>query len=113
VTFAVAQVIKGKVGSELTMKQFGTATPLSHGSMTHLPGLPSYAPRRRNGHFPQRRERGRLLQPDRLGAGEVSARAALLAGFVEPSPIVVNRARRRAGFRNIPLHEHATTVGLR
>ena len=43
VTFAVDQVIKGTVGSGLTMKQFGAATPLSDGSMLHLPGLPTYA----------------------------------------------------------------------
>jgi len=44
VTFAVDQVIKGKIGGELTMKQFGTMTPLSDGSMVRLPGLPSYTP---------------------------------------------------------------------
>jgi len=44
VTFAVDQVIKGHIGSELTMKQFGTATPLSDGSVIRLPGLPSYVP---------------------------------------------------------------------
>lgn len=44
VTFAVDQVIKGQVGSALTMKQFGTATALSDGSMMQLPGLPSYTP---------------------------------------------------------------------
>lgn len=44
VSFAVDQVIKGKIGSGLTMKQLGTTTPLDDGSMLHLPGLPTYAP---------------------------------------------------------------------
>jgi hypothetical protein len=43
VTFAVDQVIKGTVGSEVTMKQFGTLTPLSDGSVLRLPGLPAFA----------------------------------------------------------------------
>lgn len=42
VTFAVDQVVKGTVGGELTMKQFGTATPLDDGSLLRLPGLPTY-----------------------------------------------------------------------
>src|SRR5207253_2405678 len=44
VTFAVDQIIKGKVPSGLTIKQFGSATPLSDGSILNLPGLPAYAP---------------------------------------------------------------------
>jgi len=43
VTFAVDQVIKGTVGGTLTIKQFGTATRLSDGSLLRLPGLPTYA----------------------------------------------------------------------
>jgi len=43
VTFAVDQVMKWTVGSELTIKQFGTATRLDDGSLLRLPGLPTYA----------------------------------------------------------------------
>lgn len=42
VTFAVDQVIKGTVGSGLTIKQFGTTTPLSDGKIVHFAGLPTY-----------------------------------------------------------------------
>ena len=43
ITFAVTQPLKGRLGKEVTIKQFGAAEPLSSGSTAfHPPGIPSY-----------------------------------------------------------------------
>jgi len=43
ITLDVARTLKGAVPRHLTIKQFGTAAPLSDGTLTRIPGLPRYA----------------------------------------------------------------------
>ena len=43
VTLDVSRTLKGAVPGHLTIKQFGTAAPLSDGVLTRIPGLPRYA----------------------------------------------------------------------
>ena len=43
ITLDVARTLKGAVPRHLTIKQLGTAAPLSDGVLTRIPGLPRYA----------------------------------------------------------------------
>jgi hypothetical protein len=42
VTLAVSRAVKGHVGAQLTLKQYGAATPLADGTVTRVAGLPRY-----------------------------------------------------------------------
>jgi hypothetical protein len=42
VTLSVVRALKGPVGRELTLKQFGVDTPLPDGTAASIPGLPRY-----------------------------------------------------------------------
>jgi len=44
VTFAVTQPLAGRVGSEVTIKQFGATEALADGTAVHFPGVPTYRP---------------------------------------------------------------------
>jgi hypothetical protein len=42
VTLEVARTLKGRRTARLTLKQYGTAEPLSDGTASRIPGLPAY-----------------------------------------------------------------------
>ncbi len=105
ITLDVAECLKGRAGSSLTIKQVGVQEPMADGTLLRVPGMPRYrtgdevvlflhAPSDRGFTSPVGLAQG-LYRVEPAATGR-AARAAAAAGPPETLAVLLDRVRRRA-----------------